>query len=510
MHIATTTTIRSARKVQCRSRTTCKHALEVERLKTENGSLKARLKDCKRQLKEKDKGIASIKWERVQLKRENTNLRKKELKQAKEIEALKEALRIARLPKNSANSSRPPSTDLYKPKRSPVNLREKTGKKTGGQPGHKGSTLPFCNDEPDEVVVHIPDICSDCGRSLKKISSESGQIHQVVDISIPPTILINHESMVKQCTCGKCNSGSFPKGTQGMVNYGPNISALVVNLSVRQYIPYGRIVELIWDLYKIRISEGTVANMLKRFAVDSEEKISEIKEELKRSKVVGADETSATVNGKKWWMHTYQNASYTFIGAHSSRGQIAQEAFFPGGFPYSILVHDCLSMQLATPAAAHQICNVHLLRELKAIVEAYPEIEWSKELIKLIKDALKLHKEGATPNRTTRINNRLTKLLDQDMSKAPGKLPALWKRLNKHKEKVFLFLQYPDKEVPPENNGSERAIRNVKVKIKVSGQFKSGDGAEDYATIRSVIDTAIKQSKNVHDELVEIISARFN
>jgi transposase len=477
---------------------------------TENQSLKAQRKDSKRLLREKDSEIAAIKWEGVQLKRENTHLRKKDLKQTKKIEILTEALRVARLPKNSSNSSRPPSTDLYKPKRSNVNLREKSGKKTGGQPGHKGCTLLFCTDEPDEVVTHIPEICSDCGKSLKKIASEVGQIHQVVDISIPPTILINHESMVKQCSCGKCNSGSFPKGVQGMVNYGPNISALVVNLSVRQYMPFGRIIEHLWDLYKICMSEGTVANILKRFAVDSEDKINEIKAELKKAKVVGADETSATVNGKKWWMHTYQNTSYTFIGAHSSRGQIAQEAFFPGGFPYCILVHDCLSMQLATPAAAHQICNVHLLRELKAIVEAHPEIEWSKEVIKLIKDALKLHKEGATPNRTTRINNRLIKMLDQDMSKAPGKVPALWKRLKKHKDKVFLFLQYPDKEVPPQNNGSERAIRNVKVKIKVSGQFKSGDGAQDYATIRSIIDTAIKQSKNVHDELAGIICSRFN
>lgn len=510
MHIAVDTTIRSTGKRRCRATKTCRHAVEAQRLMAENQSLKARLKDAKRQLKEKDKTIAGVKWERVQLKRENTHLRKKEQKLAGEIKTLTESLRIERLPKNSSNSSRPPSTDLYKPKRSSVNLREKSGKKTGGQPGHKGSTLLFCTDEPDEVVTHIPEICSDCGRSLKMVPSELGQIHQVVDICIPPTVLINHESIVKQCSCGKCNSGSFPKGVQGMVNYGPNISALVVNLSVRQYMPFGRIVEHLWDLYKIHMSEGTVANILKRFAVDSEDKINEIKAELKKAKVVGSDETSVTVNGKKWWMHTYQNSTYTFIGAHPSRGQIAQKTFFPEGFPYSILVHDCLSMQLATPAAAHQICNVHLLRELKAFLEAHPEIEWSKELIKLIKDALKLHKAGSTPNRTTRINNRLTKLLGRDMLKAPGKIPALWKRLKKHKDKVFLFLQYPDKEVPPENNGSERAIRNVKVKIKVSGQFKSGDGAQDYATARSIIDTAIKQSKNVHDELVGIIRGRFN
>jgi hypothetical protein len=484
---------------------------EVENLRAENQSLKAWKKEARSQIRQKDKEIAAIKWERTQLKKGNTNLQKQVAKQAKEIKGLKEDLRMARLPKNSSNSSRPPSTDLYKPKRSPgTNLREKSGKKTGGQPGHKGSTLPFCTDEPDEVVSHIPEVCSECGRSLRRIPAEPGQVHQVVDITIPPTVLINHESMVKHCSCGKCNSGDFPKGVQGLVNYGPNISALVVNLSVRQYLPYGRIVELIRDLYKITISEGTVANILKRFSVDSEDRINEIKEALKSAKVVGADETSATVNGTKWWMHTYQNSTHTFIGAHPSRGQIAQETFFPGGFPFSILVHDCLSMQLATPAAAHQICNVHLLRELKAMTEAYPEVEWPKELIKLIKDALKLHKEEPTQNRVTRMNNRLTKLLEQDMSKSPGKMPALWKRLTKHKEKVFLFLQYPNGEVPPENNGSERAIRNVKVKVKVSGQFKSGGGAMDYATIRSVIDSAIKQSQNVHDELVKIIGVRFN
>lgn len=111
------------------------------------------------------------------------------------------------------------------------------------------------------MVPHIPKICSDCGRSLKKITAEPRQIHQVVDISIAPTVLISHESIVKQCSCGKCDRGSFPKGVQGMVNYRPNISSLVVNLSVRRYIPYLRIVELLWDLYKVRINEETVANM---------------------------------------------------------------------------------------------------------------------------------------------------------------------------------------------------------------------------------------------------------
>lgn len=298
-------------------------------------------------------------------------------------------------------------------------------------------------------------------------------------------------------------------GVRGRVNYGPNIRALVINLSVRQYIPYGRIVEVLEDLYKIHISEGTVANIIRRFASDCANKIEEIKENLEASEVVNADETSSKVGGSKWWMHVYQNNLYTFIGAHRSRGQIAQETFFPGGLPYCILVHDCLSMQLATPAAAHQICNVHLLRELKAMIESHPDIEWPKELTNLIKDAIQLQKGTPTPRKVKRIQNRLQKLLEQDMVNAPDKIPAMWKRLNKHKEKIFLFLEYPEKKIPPDNNAAERCIRNVKVKGKVSGQFKSGEGAKNYAAIRSIVDTSNKQGLNIHDELVKIASDQF-
>ena len=507
MHIARNTTIRPNK---CSISKVGRRSIDTAELIAENQSLKKWKKEARFKIKEQDKALADLAKECDRLKKSNISLQAKVVKQEKENKSLKEALRIAKIPQNSSNSSRPPSTDLYKPKRShKINHREKSGKKSGGQPGHTETTLLFCTDEPDEVISHVPDVCSNCGKSLKDIPAEVGQVHQVVDIAFPPTTLTNHESIVKHCSCGKCNKGAFPKGVQGMVNYGPNISAMVVNLSVRQYIPYARIIEAVWDFSKISISEGTVANIIKRCAEDSEDKITEIKEALVNAEVVGADETSAKVNGEKWWMHVYQNNMYTFIGAHSSRGQIAQEAFFPGGFPISIFVSDCLAMQLGTHALAHQICNSHLGRELKAIIEAHPEIDWPKELIKLVKDAIKIHKEGSTPNKAIRIGNRLTKLLDQDMSDAPGKIPALWKRLVKHKEKIFLYLQYPDGKVPHENNGSERAIRNVKVKVKVSGQFKSGDGAMEYATIRSIIDTAIKQSRRVHDELVDIISVRF-
>ncbi|MGH7238477.1 MAG: DUF6444 domain-containing protein [Candidatus Saccharimonadales bacterium] len=136
---------------------------------------------------------ATYKRNHLLVKKENTKL-KHDLKDAnKNIEELKEALRITKLPQNSSNSSRPPSTDLYKPKRNTnYSLREKTGRKPGGQPGHKGSTLEFCTDTPDEEILHAVQFCNACGKDLSDIAGEIGSTHQVVDVVMPKRTLRNH------------------------------------------------------------------------------------------------------------------------------------------------------------------------------------------------------------------------------------------------------------------------------------------------------------------------------
>lgn len=481
----------------------CRHQERAIHLEKENKSLKAKGKTQKYLLKEKDKEIAKHKWDAIQVRKCHTVTSKELEKSKKIIEALKEDLRIAKLPKNSSNSSRPPSTDLFRPSRN-RSLRVKTGRKSGGQPGHKGTTLAFCTDKPDQIALHTPSICADCGNDLSRIKGEIDQTHQVVDITIPQRILINHCTILKQCSCGKCNKGSFPPGAEGIVNYGSNIRGLVANLSVRQYMPYGRTVEFIEDFFKIHMSEGTIANLLGQFEKSALKEYGNIHSLIMESAVVGADETSAKANGNKIWFHVYQTDKHTFIGAHPSRGQKAQEAFFPGGFPDSILVSDCLAMQLATPAAAHQVCNAHLLRELKAMTEAHPERSWPQKMITLILDGLGLKEKKYTARDISKIERRLDKLLAESQANAPGKIAAFWKRIIKHKEKVFLFLHYP--QINSDNNGSERAIRNVKVKLKVSGQFKAEKGASQYAIIRSVIDTANKQGLNVQEQLASIAS----
>lgn len=449
--------------------------------------------------------VAKHKWYHILTKRENTRLKYKLDEARKEIAALKEALRIAKLPKNSSNSSRPPSTDFYKPKRNKnYSLRQKTGRKPGGQPGHKGATLEFCTDTPDQEIEHTVEKCAVCGKDLTNIPGEKEHTHQVVDIAIPKRILINHTTLTKYCSCGHCNKASFPAGAEGPVNYGNNIRGLIANLSVRQYMPYKRTVEFIEDVFSIPMSEGTVTNLLVQFERSAQKVYHDIHQQVFHSPVAGADETSVKVCGTKHWFHTYQTPKHTFIGYHPSRGTKAQETFYPGGLPNSILVTDCLAMQLSTPAAAHQVCLAHIMRELRAFQQAHPEQYWPAEIKKLFQKALDLREHPHCNKKIKAIEKKFERLIKIDQSDAPGKIPAFWKRMRTHKDKIFTFLHY--QMVPADNNGSERAIRCIKVKQKVSGQFKTPKGAYRYAMIRSIIDTMIKQNKNVHEELARIAS----
>ncbi len=197
-------------------------------------------------------------------------------------------------------------------------------------------------------------------------------------------------------------------------------------------------------------------------------------------------------------MHTWQNRANTFIACHSNRGSKAINEHFPQGFPKATLVSDCLAGQLATPAAAHQLCIAHLLRELNYFKEAFPS-QWVNHMSSLLSAAIKVDRtQGETPA-IRKLQSRLHELLGQEQYEAPPKVQAFWVRLVRNQQSVLHFLDDP--EIPPDNNGSERAIRNIKVKQKVSGQFKSDWGANAFALIQSIIDTAAKRKENVMDTL---------
>jgi transposase len=252
------------------------------------------------------------------------------------------------------------------------------------------------------------------------------------------------------------------------------------------------------------MSEGTIYNIISSMGNKAAPVYETIKERIATSKVVGGDESGVKIDGDKAWFWVFQNSLYTFIKVAYSRGYNSIIETFSNGFPVSIYVSDSLPAQLKINTKAKQLCLAHLMRELKNF-EGALNCTWAPKLMQVFKDAIS-YKKQMTVEDYSKVNqqvkgfeNQLTELLRIDYSDKHKKLRAFIKRLIKNRDSILTFLYHL--EVPPDNNGSERAIRNAKVKMKISNQFKSFDFANHYAVIRSVIDTTIKNSNNVYDAL---------
>jgi inorganic triphosphatase YgiF len=258
------------------------------------------------------------------------------------------------------------------------------------------------------------------------------------------------------------------------------------------------------DLFGLPISEGTVDNLLKRTAQKALPLYETIRERVQQSHVVGSDETGSRFEGKKGWFHVWQTTSLTFIVASMNRGYQTIKEYFADGFPLTVYVSDCWAAQLKVAALAHQLCIAHLLRELRNFEDALA-CQWSAAMKQLLQDAIVLKKQMqpqdylVSTSAVTTLEQRLSVLLQADHRTSHKKVQAFAMRLNKNRNSVFTFLHHP--KVPPDNNGSERAVRNVKVKTKISGLFRTQQGAKHFAIIRSVIDTTIKNTNNVFDAL---------
>ena len=429
--------------------------------------------------------------------------------QQEEITQLKERLSKYEIKKNSRNSSIPPSKDENRPKRT-NSLREPTGRKPGGQPGHKGTTLKM-SETPDEIKEHIPHYCNCCGRSMTDIPYKFVEKRQIADIPEIRIKVTEHRIYQRKCKCGHTTTSECAEGIKNRIIFGKNIEALTAYFSVRQYTPFKRLQELFRDVFKSNVSEGGLHELLKRITNKALPVYNQIKGRLEKSRQVGSDETGAKVNGDRKWFWTWQNDKLTFITISDNRGTLTINRNFKEGFKNAVLVHDCWKSHFQTNAYSHQICTAHLLRELKYLSELYKN-KWSTEFSHMLKYALD-HKKELKPTdyyhpqpKTELIENWLNELLEKQIDENHKELVTFRKRMIKYKSFLFTFLHYY--EVPPDNNGSERAVRNVKVKLKVSGQFKSDLGADSFAILRSVIDTAIKNGQNALNALTTI--ANYN
>lgn len=416
--------------------------------------------------------------------------------------------------KNSKNSSKPPSTDaFFKP---PKSLRKKTGQKQGGQKGHKGDTLKM-TASPDKIIVHKVDRCEQCDKNLSRQSISKIERRQIYDIPPLQIKVIEHQSEVKICSCG-CTNKSFPIGVDHSVAYGSSIKSLMVYLQNYQLLPYQRTTELISDLFNHNVSKGTLYNTSESTYTKLEIFESRIKDLLRYSEVVGFDETGFRVNSKRLWLHSCSTLQHAYYEISLGRGvQAMDDINILPGFK-GVAVHDFWKSYYKYQCK-HSLCNAHLLRDLVFVKERFKQ-NWAEDLINLL-TKIKAAKQKAidkgklTLSKATlkKYQTKYDSILQSGLKINPfeppeeknrgryKKTPArnLLERLKNYASDILRFMY--EFQVPFDNNFSERDLRMMKVKQKISGCFRSINGANIFTRLRSFIVTARKQNVNVFDAL---------
>ena len=443
------------------------------------------------------------------LKAENTELRNllsQALARNSELEAL--VLKLSTV-KTSKNSSKPPSTDLGRKNQS---LRPKSDKPVGGQLGHKGHTLKM-SGAPDVTEKIYPNFCNLCGLSLLGGPFELVERRQLIDI--PPIVptTTEYQCFGVGCPCGHRQVGSFPEGVASHVQYGKNIQGLVIYQSYYQFLPFARLQDFFKKVCHLNIGKGTIENIVRRTAKKAQPVYELLQKAIVVSFFVGSDETSFKVKGLKHWFWVWQSAVVTYMVAATSRSKQVILDNFPDGLPNSILCSDRLAAQLSTITKGNQICLAHLLRELNYLIES-EQHAWAMGFKTLLADAIQLKQAqnayGKDDEKAKKIEQRAVNFLDATVWGPQLEDKVRYKQtitffngMVKLKHALFPFLYHKD--IPFDNNGSERAFRMVKVKTKISGQFKSLH--QEFAVIRSVIDTAIKNGQSVFNAITHLVEA---
>jgi len=445
--------------------------------------------------------------------------------QAQQISELQVSLRaaLARIAEleaivsqNSHNSSRPPSSDGLR--KQPAFPRS-SGKRRGGQPGHRGDTLKMVAQADQVMLHHVNKTVCSCGHDLWQIPGQVGCRRQVFDLPVQSLVVTEHQSERKVCLhCGQVHQGSFPEAVAAPVQYGHKVKGLVSLLSVGHHLPVSRIKSLFTDLFGYALNEGTIqsANASCYDQLAEEEAI--ICEQLGQQGVIHADETGVRVEGKLHWIHVAGSTLLTYFFRHSKRGGAALQdtksvlTDFAGW-----VVHDCWVSYFTAGQYQHALCGAHLLRELTALIEQ--SSSWAAQMHGLLMETYQATDQGKGALSASALHitiDRYQSILRQADREEPPPSPRargrpkqskgrnLMNRLKQHQAAVFAFAQY--EVVPFTNNLAERDIRPWKTKLKVSGCFRTTTGADQYARIRSFISTARKQHQPVFSELCRVLN----
>ncbi|MFE5550058.1 IS66 family transposase [Streptomyces sp. NPDC056534] len=427
-------------------------------------------------------------------------------RQNEELAAASERLtaRVAelerRLGRSSGNSSMPPFSDTFgRPEKRPQIL---SGRKRGRQPGAGGAGLAMA-ENPDVTKDHVPAACTGCGSALGESDSIGFERRQVRDIPLTTVKVTEHRAHRCRCACGTVTAEPMPGQIAGSPSsYGPDLRALVIYLLVFQHIPVERTAMLIRDVTGAEVSTGWVASLLPEAADLVEDSLNLIRALLVMGHVPHADETTTRIGSTRRWLHMACTDFLTLLHP-APRSRAGANA--GGVLPHyrGVLVHDSLSLYAGYGSCTHQLCGAHLIRELTAAAEDFPDQKWHQqirwalaglntqalrvragEIDEIAPGAMLLHLEAFHHGITVGLSHH---------PRAEGRKQStarnLLERLRDQAHAVLRFADDP-RHVPFTNNCGERALRPVKTQPKISGCHQSADGTTAWLAVRSYLDSA--------------------
>ena len=420
------------------------------------------------------------------------------------------------LAKNSRNSGKPPSSDgLKKPKTR--SLRRQSGKTQGGQKGHQGETLKMVSNPHHQEVCPLT-ACPHCAHDLRQVDAIDYERRQLFDLPPVELEVTEYQAEIKRCPhCQQEAKATFPEHITAPVQYGPRLKAQAVYFNQYQLIPWARTCETLADLFNHRPTEAFLQESLQSCHQQIMPSLEEIKETLKTEKVAHFDETGMRVLGKLHWVHVASTSSLTYYDVHERRGQIGMRDI--GILPEFTgrAIHDHFKSYRQFRNCLHGFCNAHHLRELQFVTDQYQQ-SWAVQMSQLLLDIkaavarAPANNHSLSPYRCKQFADTYDKILAEGFAVNPvpektgkkgrPKQPPpknLLDRLQKNKQQVLAFMY--DFRVPFTNNLAERDVRMVKVKEKISGSFRTMNGAKIFCAIRSYISTVRKQGFNVLDAL---------
>lgn len=438
---------------------------------------------------------------------ENRSLNRNIDKLLKENRELRKRLeKYENPPKDSGNSSTPPSKEPVKSEieRRTKSLRKKSDKSVGGQPGHEGTTRKMVAI-PDEIESISSHFCTQCGRDLSEVEGELDYVTQEIDLPQIRPIYRERRFYKKVCACGCCNRDYAPRKRGGnAITFGKNIRAVATYLSVVQCMPYERLQSLFETMFNVRISQGTLANIVREMLEKSRPAIDLIERMIRESAIVGFDESGCYTDGKLNWSWIAQTTYLTLVFRGAGRGAKVLEERFGDSLKNMVAVTDRHSAYFAIDFLNNQICLAHLLRNLEYLNDIDKEQTWAKEVQTLLREAIHLRNEK--PSDIIHKESWLTRLddlLKRNLDNLRKEFNELKRGIIKCRDYIFNFLENPA--IPSDNNGSERGIRKLKVKQKISDCFRSDTGADAFHALHSIADTAWKNGQSPLDAILALV-----